>query len=258
MSHIAGIKRALRRNATVVADTTAPTLFSAVIPGAGTTMILSFVETVSIGAGGNGGWVPTLSGGAATLTYSAGSGTTALTYTLNRTVAEGETGTVAYTQPGNGVEDTAGNDLASIVAATVTNNRDSTAPTLTTATIPAAGTTMILAFSEVVAIGAGGNGGWVPTLTGGAATLTYASGDGSASLTYTLNRTVDEAETGTLAYTQPTNGVEDLTGNDLANIAAAAITNDSEQPSGAVDSELLNTDDDTLQNTDDDLLINTA
>jgi len=94
-------------------DVIAPTLSSATIPLAGTTIVLNFSETVNVGAGGNGGFTVSLSGGAATLTYSSGSGSSQLIYTISRTVAANETGTISYTQPGNGIEDTAGNDLAS-------------------------------------------------------------------------------------------------------------------------------------------------
>lgn len=104
------------------ADTTAPSLSSATIPSAGTSITLSFGEAVSVGAGGNAGWTISPSGGAATLTYSSGAGTAALVYGLNRTINSGETATVAYTQPGNGLEDGAGNDLGTIATAACTNN----------------------------------------------------------------------------------------------------------------------------------------
>lgn len=100
-------------------DVTAPTLVSAVIVG-GTVLKLTFDEAVTFGAGGNTGWTITMSGGAATLTYSSGDGTSALLYGISRTIADSETGTTAYTQPGNGVEDIAGNDLATIVSQAVT------------------------------------------------------------------------------------------------------------------------------------------
>ena len=103
-------------------DVTAPTLSTATIPLAGTTIVLTFSEAVSIGAGGNGGFTVSLSGGAATLTYSSGSGTSQLTYTISRTVAANETGTVSYTQPGNGVEDAAGNDLATFSNMTISRS----------------------------------------------------------------------------------------------------------------------------------------
>lgn len=100
-------------------DVTAPTLVSAVIVG-GTVLKLTFDEAVTFGAGGNAGWTATLSGGAVTLTYSSGDGTSALLYSISRSVADSETGTVSYTQPGDGVEDIAGNDLATIASQAVT------------------------------------------------------------------------------------------------------------------------------------------
>lgn len=114
-------------------DTTAPTLSSATIGTNGTTVTLTFSEAVSIGSGGNGGFAITPSGGAATLSYSSGSGSSSLVYTASRTILQGETATIAYTQPGNGVEDAAGNDLASFSGTSVTNNSTQTAggPTIT-------------------------------------------------------------------------------------------------------------------------------
>jgi hypothetical protein len=109
---------------------------------------------------------------------------------------------------------------------------DATAPTLSSATIPTTGDSITLAFTEAVSIGAGGNAGWVPTLTGGASAMTYSSGDGTSSLVYTLARTVESGETGTLAYTQPGDGLEDAAGNDLATIASAAIVNNSTATGG--------------------------
>jgi hypothetical protein len=125
-----------------VPDTDAPTLVSATIPAAGTSISIAFNESVSVGAGGNGGFVLDTSGAAVTLTYSSGAGTSTLVYTLNRTVVSGETILdFDYTQPGNGVEDAAGNDLASFSnqQALVTNNStqvggDVTAPNLSSPT----------------------------------------------------------------------------------------------------------------------------
>jgi hypothetical protein len=69
-----------------------------------------------------------------------------LIYTLSRTVIAGETIVdFDYTQPGNGVEDAAGNDLATFLnqQALVTNNStsDATAPVLTNVTDVKTGTT---------------------------------------------------------------------------------------------------------------------
>jgi hypothetical protein len=116
-------------------DVTAPALVSAQIPAAGTTIEITFTEAVSIGAGGDGGFVLDTSGAAVTLNASpTGTGTGTLIYTLSRTILAGETILdFDYTQPGNGIEDAAGNDLATFSnqQALVTNNAtDVTAPTL--------------------------------------------------------------------------------------------------------------------------------
>jgi hypothetical protein len=114
---------------------------------------------------------------------------------------------------------------------------DVTAPTLTTATINLAGTSLTLAFSEPVTFGAGGNTGFTVSLTGGSATLTYSSGSGTSLLVYNISRTVSSSETGTTSYTQPGNGIEDAAGNDLATFSGETITNNSSQ-SGSEDWQL--------------------
>lgn len=81
-----------------------------------------------------------------------------------------------------------------------------------------------LGFSEPVEIGAGGNGGFALTASGGAVTMTYVSGDGTRRLIYSLSRTVGRDETITLAYTQPGDGVEDADGNDVASFTDAPIS----------------------------------
>jgi hypothetical protein len=125
-------------------DVTAPALVNAVIPVAGTTLQINFTESVKFGAGGNTGFTIAMSGGAVTLTYSSGENTSTLIYTTSRTVNTGETcSDFDYTQPTNGVEDQAGNDLASFLnqQALVTNNADTTAPTLSNVTDIKTGTT---------------------------------------------------------------------------------------------------------------------
>lgn len=207
-------------------DVTAPTCTGATIDAAGTSITLAFSEVVSVGAGGNGGFAVSLSGGACTLTYSSGSGSSSLVYTTSRTIQSGETGTIGYTQLGSGIEDASGNDLATFSSSAITNNStaDTIAPTVLSATLISA-TSLRISLSETVLFGAGGNGGWAVTLSGGAATLTYSSGSGSNTLFYTVSRAVAANETGTYAYTQPGNGVEDTAGTDLATIASGTIIN---------------------------------
>ena len=94
-------------------DETAPTLDTASITTGTASISLAFDEYVAFGSGGNGGFTVSLSGGAATLSYDSGAGTSTLVYTISRTIAVGETGTISYTQPGDGLEDSSANDLES-------------------------------------------------------------------------------------------------------------------------------------------------
>lgn len=105
-------------------DTLVPTLVSATIPSAGTSITLVLSENCDVGAGGNGGW--TLNTPTNAMTYSSGDGTNTYVYTLAATIYDSDTPTVSYTQPGNGLEDVANNDLATISGAAVTNNSTQT------------------------------------------------------------------------------------------------------------------------------------
>jgi hypothetical protein len=123
-------------------------------------------------------------------------------------------------------------NLPRVVFSAAVNYADATAPTLVSAEVQINGTDFEIVLSEPVAIGAGGNGGFTVTASGGAVTLAYASGSGTDTLVYTLSRTVNSGETfSDFDYTQPGNGVEDLAGNDLATFTNqhAEITNSSTQ-----------------------------
>ena len=92
------------------ADTTAPTISSMSVSTSGTQLVVNFSEAVT----GYSGITVSPSGGAATISYASGVGSSTIYYTLSRTIAYGETITAAYTKPvSNFIEDLAGNDLAS-------------------------------------------------------------------------------------------------------------------------------------------------
>lgn len=105
-------------------------------------------------------------------------------------------------------------------------NLDAAAPFLVSATISGE-TELTLLFSEAVTRGVGhSDSDFAITLSGGAATLTYASGDGTAMLVFTISRTVTPDETGTLDYTQPTDGIEaDDDGTDLDSFTDTDLVN---------------------------------
>lgn len=97
-------------------DTHGPILLSATINADGDELTLVFDEPVT----GNAGFTLAMTGGAATLAYSSGDGTTTLVFTTSRTIYALESGTLAYT-PGD-VEDLNGNPLAAFTVFAVTNN----------------------------------------------------------------------------------------------------------------------------------------
>lgn len=112
-------------NTWAVLDASAPTVTGAGIDSAGTTLSITNSENVVFGAGGSGGFVLNASGGNPTLSSPA-IVNNVITYTSSRTIATNETLTLDYTQPGNGVEDLSGNDLASFTGTNVVNNSSST------------------------------------------------------------------------------------------------------------------------------------
>lgn len=117
----------------------------------------------------------------------------------------------------------------SLVAVKVTSFTvvDASAPTLVSAIVGTAGNTLTLVFSEIVSVGAGGSSGVAITPSGGASTATYLSGSGTSMLVYSLSRVLLSGETATTAYTQPGNGIEDVSGNDLVTYSGSAVTNNS-------------------------------
>lgn len=105
-----------------VVDTTPPLVSSVTVQSDGT-IAIALTETVYAGAGGSAGFLLSAPAGSVSLTYSSGTGTTVLIYNASRIISTTETGiTCSYTQPGNGIEDAAGNDLASFSNQAVINN----------------------------------------------------------------------------------------------------------------------------------------
>jgi hypothetical protein len=111
-------------------DATVPVVASAAINIAGNQLTLTLTENAAIGAGGNGGVTLTSDGAAVTATYDSIS-TTDVIYDLSRTVASSETITVDYVQPGAGITDTVGNEVASFSGLSVTNNANASPTDIT-------------------------------------------------------------------------------------------------------------------------------
>ena len=103
-------------------DTTAPTVSGDPTIGTdGTTLTIPMSETVTR-SGGTFDVDCTTAGNGITATYSSGSGSASLVYTLGTTVNSGDTCNLDYDGAANGIEDGAGNDLAAITDDVITNN----------------------------------------------------------------------------------------------------------------------------------------
>src|SRR5574343_13410 len=103
-------------------DVTTPTILSVAADTNGTDVSITLSENCTIGAGGSTGFVLVATGGNSALTYSIGDGTDVLIYASARTISSTETLSLTYVNPGDGIEDAAGNDLESVTGQTVTNN----------------------------------------------------------------------------------------------------------------------------------------
>jgi hypothetical protein len=104
-------------------DVTAPLVSSASIGTNGTTLTLGMSETVTR-TGGTFDVDCSTTGNNITATYSSGSGTASLVYTLGATVQNSgvDTCDLDYDGAADGIEDGAGNDLAAITSQAITNS----------------------------------------------------------------------------------------------------------------------------------------
>ncbi len=119
------------KTATSDADAAVPTFSSAALGTDGRTLTLTFNEAVKV-TGGSAITVDAGQSAPVTATLVPTSTGTTLTYYTDRVVYSTETITFGYIQLGNGIEDIAGNDLATIAISTaITNGSEQTPGTVT-------------------------------------------------------------------------------------------------------------------------------
>jgi hypothetical protein len=103
-----------------------------------------------------------------------------------------------------------------------------TAPVPLSETWDSTGGFLSVLFDQPVTFGAGGNGGWSVSMSGGATTMAYSSGSGSSTIVLSSTRLISRPETGTMSYTNPGSGAKGVTGGvAVANISGATTTNNS-------------------------------
>lgn len=222
--------QAVTNNSTV--DAVAPTFLSASINAAGDTLTVNFTEAGSpplLPATGATGF--TLSGGHA-LANGVRQTNTQYAFAITGQVYQGDVLTVSYS--GGNVTDSAGspNSLSTFSTQAVTNNStvssDATAPTLATATVQASGLTTILTLSETCTYASPAAGHWALTI-GGSPVAVSGAAFGSNQITLT-HAQIYTGQSGTVAFTEAANRIEDTAGNDMVTQTIAISANNSAVP----------------------------
>jgi hypothetical protein len=113
---------AATNNSTVVFDGTAPEISTAVVQASGLTTVISFTETVAYASPSAGHWTLTLDGDPLPITLIAFA-TNQVTLTHDQAY-DGDIVRVSFTSASNRIQDTFGNDLASVVDLVATNNSE--------------------------------------------------------------------------------------------------------------------------------------
>ena len=226
---------AVTNNSTVAG--TPPTFSSAATNADGTKVVLTYNEALSATTAATSAFAVTTDGSANAVTAAAVSGST-VELTLTNTVKNDQTVTVAYTDPSNAndnnaVQDSQGNDVASLSSTAVTNNSTvaGTPPTFASAATSADGTKVVLTYNEALSATTAATSAFAVTTDGSANAVTAAAVSGST-VELTLTNTVKNDQTVTVAYTDPSNAddnnaVQDSQGNDVASLSSTAVTNNS-------------------------------
>ena len=208
-------------SAKAVWDTTVPTFSSATVDGK--ELVVTFSEALDTGSvPATTDFTVSVAGTDQTPTNVEVSGS-AVTLTLSTAATGGQTVTVTYTKGTNPIQDLAGNDAAALSSQAVTNNTtDTTAPTLSSATVN--GDKLKLNYSEALdTTSVPATTDFTVSVGGTDQTPSEVSVFGSA-VTLILGTQVF-GQTVTVTYTKGTNPIQDLAGNDAAALSSQAVTN---------------------------------
>lgn len=214
----------------VAVDTTAPTISSAQVANAAPAIIvITMSETLAAVTPATSAF--TVSGGKTVSSVSVSGSTVSVT--VNSAYVNGDTITVAYTQPGtNNLQDAAGNAVATFGAQPVTNNvapTDVTAPTLTAATVD--GASLVLTYSEALQTALPATSSWSVVGAGGTTQAPSAVAISGSAVTLTLATPAVSGNTVTISYTVPgTNPIRDAAGNTAPALSVQAVTNNTAAP----------------------------
>jgi uncharacterized repeat protein (TIGR02059 family) len=156
---------------------------------------------------------------------------------LTQRIGPGATVKLSYTDPSNiddanAIQDVSFNDGGTLAESAITNSStaDIVTPTLVSGAVNAAGTKLVLTYSEAL-------GGTVPAastftvLVAGSARIPTGVSFVGSTIELTFSPVIQQGQTVTVAYTAPASGlattnaaIQDLQGNDAATFADTAIT----------------------------------
>ena len=161
-----------------------------------------------------------------------------VTLGLDNTLDDDDTISVAYAQGSDTIDDVSANSLASFAQFQVTNNLDTTAPTVDSAATSDT-TTIKLTLSEDVELSdSSANISANFTLSGDITnSLTVSSVSVSENIvTLGLDNTLDDDDTISVAYAQGSDTIDDVSANSLASFRPISVTNNLDTTAPTVDS----------------------
>jgi uncharacterized repeat protein (TIGR02059 family) len=217
-------------------DTTGPTFVSAATDTAGTTVTLTYSDALSTTTAAGSDFAVLVGGVSRSVSGVAVSGSTVVLTLASPAVESGQSVSVAYTDPTgsndtNALQDSAGNDAATLAATSVTNSStvDTTGPSFVSASTDVAGSAVTLTFSESLSATTAGAGAFSVVVNGSAITPSSVSVSGFT-VVLAITPAVQTGDAVTFTYTDPTNdndtnAVQDTSGNDVGSISPTSVTN---------------------------------
>ena len=214
-----------------VTDTAAPVVQSAAVDTAGTSLTLTYNETLNSTTAATGDFAVRVGGSIRSVTGVAVS-SSAVVLTLSPAVQRNEVVTVAYAAPAsnaastnNAIQDSVGNDAVSFsstaLAVTNSSTTDTVSPTLVSTAVNAAGAA-VLTFSETLGTTGPSASAFTVTVDGVALTVTGVTIVGSTVVIVT-NPKIEAGKAASIVYNAPSSSsatsnsaIQDAAGNDVA------------------------------------------
>jgi uncharacterized repeat protein (TIGR02059 family) len=235
-------------------DTTAPVLSSAVLDVNGTTLTLTYNEPLNATTAPTSAFEVLVDANLQTVSNAVVSGSTVI-LTLSPAVLGSSAATVAYNAPSASnlttnfaIQDSVGNDAATLTATAVTNNSAVGPPRLVSAQVLSNGYQVTLTWSEQLGSNSYSTGSMFTFLVNGSPVSTGGMGYSSPGSSFTINvsPTITSNQTVTVSYLAPVNNaattnsaVQDATGSDALSIENAAVINSSTVPGDVTAPTLL-------------------